>query len=155
MLSYFTFWLKSSNQHGVHSPFVYQYLTKGLYEAPSMHKNKQLNWILKSIHYFKPSKVFLHEGVKNRSLISKKLQTQTLTEADLILIQNHCNTGIESVLKDLKPEQLLFICNQKYNASLQKKLRKNKDIVLVIDFYVGSLVSKRRQQLKQNFFLRL
>ncbi len=74
---YFQFLLKSSNQHGVHSPFVYQLVTKCLYKKIDKNswktfqnsnnkllknlKNKNLisshkkvKILLKLIHYFKP-----------------------------------------------------------------------------------------------------
>jgi hypothetical protein len=71
---YFQFLLKSSNQHGVHSPFVYQLVTKCLYKKidkdswktfqtsnNKLLKNKKIKnshkkakILLKLIHYFKP-----------------------------------------------------------------------------------------------------
>ena len=71
---YFQFLLKSSNQHGVHSPFVYQLITKCLYKKidkdswktfqtsnNKLLKNKKIKnshkkakILLKLIHYFKP-----------------------------------------------------------------------------------------------------
>lgn len=71
---YFQFLLKSSNQHGVHSPFVYQLVTKCLYKKIDKNswktfqtsnnkllKNKKIKnshkkakILLKLIHYFKP-----------------------------------------------------------------------------------------------------
>ena len=71
---YFQFLLKSSNQHGVHSPFVYQLITKCLYKKidkdswktfqtsnNKLLKNKKIKnshkkakILLKLIHYLKP-----------------------------------------------------------------------------------------------------
>jgi len=41
--SYFQFLLKSQNQHGLHSPFVYDFVTKGLYQQ-KIKKNDLLNF---------------------------------------------------------------------------------------------------------------
>lgn len=155
MFSYLKFWLKSSNQHGLHSPFVYNYLTRGLYETSKKSNNKQLDWILKSIQYFKPKNVFVCGSLEEDLSLFRSLFTNSLTEADIIIIQNYSFLEIKEIVMKMNSKQLLFVCNNMYNPVFQKCLCENDKIVLVVDFYVGSLVSKRTEQLKQNFFLRL
>lgn len=58
-LSYITFLFSSTNQHGVHSPFIFQYLTRCQYRKPARHKNKAMDVVLKSIPYFKVKTIFL------------------------------------------------------------------------------------------------
>jgi len=155
MFSYLKFWLKSSNQHGLHSPFVYDYLTKGLYNAENLSDNKQLNWILKSIEYFNPNKIFVCDRLKRELVKSNHKYTKIIEEADLIFIKSNSEFDLEEVINNMSSKQLLFICNEKYNPSLQKKLQQNNIVIVLVDFFVGSLISKRTEQLKQNFFLRL
>lgn len=155
MFSFLKFWLKSSNQHGLHSPFVYNYLTKGLYDAKNVSNDKQLNWMLKSVAYFKPNKIFVADDLKKGFCTYEGKFVNTIHDADLIFVTNHSLQYLEDSIKQMTPIQLLFVCNIKYDSKKQLKLRLNNEVVLVVDFYVGSLISKRTEQLKQNFFLRL
>jgi len=155
MISYLKFWLKSSNQHGLHSPFVYNYLTKGLYDSINLSSDKKINWMLKTIVYFNPNKIYVCESLKNLLNTFQDKFTSTITDADLIFIQNESFLDTEKFVLAMGDNQLLLICNNKYNESYQSKLRVKNEIVIVIDFYYGSLISKRKEQLKQNFFLRL
>ncbi len=155
MFSYLKFWLKSSNQHGLHSPFVYNYLTKGLYETRNLSGNKQVNWVLKSIDYFEPNKIYITSELQNEFSEYKECLTETISQADLIIVKNNYNDCVDEIIDVMNSKQLLLVCNQKYDSRLQKKMQTNENVVVLVDFYVGSLVSKRTEQLKQNFFLRL
>jgi len=155
MFSYLKFWFKSSNQHGLHSPFVYNYLTKGLYETQVLSSDKQLNWILKSIAYFKPNKIYACDALKEVLGQFQDIFTNSINNADLIFVQNDSIFKVNNIVMEMNSDQLLFVCNLKYDFELQSKLRSNNEIILVVDFYYGSLISKRAEQLKQNFFLRL
>ena len=69
-INYFKFLLKSQNQHGLHSPFVYDFVTKGLYnkkiknidlkEYSELKKisQKQKKILSKILIYFKINTVF-------------------------------------------------------------------------------------------------
>ena len=85
MFSYLKFWLKSSNQHGLHSPFVYNYLTKGLYEAKNQSGEKQLNWMLKSINYFNPNKIFVCDALKNQLVQFHQMHVKVVQETSCVL----------------------------------------------------------------------
>lgn len=159
MFSYLQFLIKSTNQHGVHSPFVYHYITKGLYGAKKdlSISNKTNQWLLQSIQYFNPNAVYfsdksLLDHIK-QTLIEKSVE---LTQADLILecyaLENH--THILQTISEMNNSQLLLIALYSYPKSFVDELRKNPDITLVVDFYYGCLISKRTEQLKQNFFIR-
>lgn len=159
MFSYLQFLVKSTNQHGVHSPFVYNYITKGLYAAKKdpyiTHKINQ--WLVQSILYFKPTKIcFLDEGL---SVVAWKVytnETVELAEADLIIEryapENH--TRILQTINSMSNSQLLLIASYTYSKCFFDELRNNPEITLVVDFYYGCLISKRIEQPKQNFFIR-
>lgn len=160
MFSYLQFLVKSTNQHGVHSPFVYNYITKGLYQQKkdfsTPHKTNQ--WLLQSIQYFQPKTVY----VSNINLLNdiKEIsveKTVDLSNADLILdhytLENHAR--IVQTINSMNNSQLLLIASySSYPKSFFNELRKNPKITLVVDFYYGCLISKRTEQPKQNFFIR-
>ena len=81
--SYLSFLLKSTNEHGVHSPFVFDFVTKCLYNkqlladllpifsSTSLSK-KQIQLLLKIIYYFKVKSIFTEEDIlKKIDSISK------------------------------------------------------------------------------------
>jgi len=159
VFSYLQFLVKSTNQHGVHSPFVYNYITKGLCQQKKdftlSYKTNQ--WLLQSIHYFEPKAVYLSDrslldGIKQTSIeITVELQT-----ADLIL-EHYTPENYPSILQTIKSmsnSQLLLIATYNYPKAFINELRQNPDITLVVDFYYGCLISKRIEQPKQNFFIR-
>lgn len=159
MFSYLQFLVKSTNQHGVHSPFVYNYITKGLYQQKKdfalSYKTNQ--WLLQSIQYFKPNAVY----ISDKMLLDNIKQTSTeitveLQTADIILdrytVENH--TRILQTIKSMSNYQLLLIATYNYPKAFINELRQNPDITLVVDFYYGCLISKRTEQPKQNFFIR-
>ena len=160
MFSYLQFLVKSTNQHGVHSPFVYNYITKGLYgvkkDSYVAHKTNQ--WLLQSIQYFQPTKIcFLDDGL---SVVAWKVyidKSFELNAADLILdrytVENH--TRILQTINNMSNSQLLLVASySSYPKSFFNELRNNPEITLVVDFYYGCLISKRIEQPKQNFFIR-
>ena len=61
---------------------------------------------------------------------------------------------IRTSIDNMNNSQLLLIASQSYPKSFFDELRKNPEIIVMIDFYYGCLISKRTEQLKQNFFIR-
>lgn len=159
MFSYLQFLVKSTNQHGVHSPFVYNYITR-LYQQKKNFSNshKTNQWLLQSIQYFKPNTLYLSD----KFLLDSIKQTSTeitveLQTADLILerysFENH--TRILQTINSMNNSQLLLIASySSYPKSFLNELRNNSEITLFVDFYYGWLISKRIEQPKQNFFIR-
>lgn len=154
--SYFKFLLKSSNQHGVHSPYVYQYLTKGLYakkQCYSKEEVKSLRLILSSIAYFNFTSVFttnpkikeiIHSYFKD---ISINDQHQTY---DLILTTESAN--FEKYYDQMHNDSLLMILNSKqYRKEI---LLASQDFTLILDFYHTVVLSKRKEQKREIFHLR-
>lgn len=159
MLSKLQFLVKSTNQHGVHSPFVYNYITKGLYEnkKKSFKANKTQQWLQQSMDYFNPNSIcFLNDEL---SIITEKVSTKeniAFKTADLIVA--HYTTEnrkrILQTIKDMSNSQLLLITSYSYPKSFFNELRNNPEITLVVDCYYGCLISKRTEQPKQNFYIR-
>ncbi|HLW63345.1 MAG TPA: hypothetical protein VKY33_08085 [Flavobacterium sp.] len=156
MISYLQFLLKSNNQHGVHSPFVFNYLTKGLYvckKSYSSERNLSVRLILSTIAYFDFKKI----EVKNETL-QQKIQNHfpqtsvntTQQPFDLIITDNVESVGLHQ--KQMHNNSLLILHN--ISGRQRKIFHKISGFTLVLDFYHTIIFSVRREQLPQTFYLR-
>lgn len=149
--SYFKFLLKSTNQHAVHSPFVYNLVTKCLYNKTLINKNysfkertkKETEIIQKLTNYLQQNasekyleketyKLFFFEN-PNEKEFSNKLHLAT---------NNSC-----FVFKNIYK-------NKKYNTYWKKMLTLNKVTVSIDTYFVGILFF-RKEQAKQHFTIRV
>lgn len=156
MISYLQFLLKSTNQHGVHSPFVFDYLTKGLYAQKKIYHTERTpsdRLILSTIAYFDFTKI----DVKNETL-QQKIQihfpqvsiNNDQTPFDLIITDN--SETIVSLREQMHNNSLLIL--HKVSGLQRKKLQQATDFTLVLDFYHTIVLSIRQEQMSQIFYLR-
>lgn len=170
-IQYLKFLLKSTNQHGVHSPFVFDFLTKCLYlknknriEIPNIKgfSRKNAQTMVSILAYFKVKKVYVHDA-KNTdfNIIFETLNIQKTS------ISNHSKTidafifntsfNFEDFLKNteqnLHNDSFLLLFKNSYPN--WNSIKKHPKTVVTIDCWVFMLVFFRKEQRKQNFFIRL
>lgn len=152
----FLFWLKSSNEHGVHSPFVFKYLTQGIYYNKLKNRNKSFQWLEKSLMYFQPKSIYCDFNFQATLKSNNLVKHTDVSNADILIfkVDTRNYLFVLASLKVMTSEQMALIVWQKYPDIFLHDLRENQEITLVIDFFYGAFVSKRKQQLKQNFYLR-
>lgn len=156
MFDYLFFLLKSSNQHGVHSPYVFNYLTKGLYQKRKKYKkldSKAERLVLSTIDYFSITKIkCVNEDVarKIERFFPKIGINEKLPYYDLIIVDSFSDSL--PYFKKSNNETLIIILNP--NRKRINKYLKSKEFTLVIDFYHVLFLHNRKEQLRQNFFLR-
>lgn len=155
MFSYLQFLIKSTNQHGIHSPYVYNYLTKGLYHNKKKYptaSTKSIRLLLSTIKYFQFRTVLclnteVGTAIKNHF---QNISLNTANSYDLIIIENLKNC--ESYLEQMHNDSLLIVLNTKHQV--KKNVLYKNHFTLVIDFYHTLVFSKRKEQNPQNFFIR-
>ena len=159
MLSYLKFLLKSTNEHGVHSPFVFNYLTKCLYTKPRLSKNKVEDILLKSISYFGCKNLKIEDESLKRKIVENHITELTFDTSPLDLV----------VLKDFKCEAILsMIASGKVHNDtffLVQHLRKNHlewqktilhpKITVSIDGFSLGIFFIRKEQVKEHFTIRI
>lgn len=161
MWNYLCFLWKSTNQHGVHSPFVFQYITKGVYfyKKKYAQQPKSLQWLLSTLDYFQPKSIYCATLYGRSSLISWQVVMQNnCKDAQFIICHLHKSADfsiIEECIDQLRTDQLLGICVENYSTCFVEKIKNNPKITVVVDFFYGILISKRTEQHKQNFYIRL
>ena len=163
---YFQFLLKSSNQHGVHSPFVYQLITQCLYKKIDKNSwktfqnsnnellknlkisHKKVRILLKLIHYFKP---------KNNLEIANSLDVVVIKLA--INSSNSCvttivntPTEISEVTQNREFDCVYFHKNQitlkTFNTCL--KTINNNSFFIFNDIYGNSETKKNWSSIKKH-----
>ena len=166
-ISYLKFLIKSTNQHGVHSPFIYNFVTRCLYNKqlvkprefanyPAMMSRKQFISLLKIIRYLEVKAIFTDEKElsinENCSLVT---QLQTATTYDLIFI-NYLKENLDFYLNYMHNDSTLIINNihRKENEPLWKKVIENEKVTACIDVYYQGYIFIRREQPKEVFYIR-
>lgn len=158
-ISYLKFLMKSTNQHGVHSPFVYNFVTKGLYtksrkstlikkysELKTL-SSKEIKVLSKTITYFNVDEIFFQNQLSNLQLDqekkiklvfvkdSKQLQSLNLSTYFFIVVQN-------------------IYKNKEATTNWLNYLQKTESIV-TIDTFTYGIIFYRTQQAKEHFIIRV
>ncbi|MDD7914315.1 hypothetical protein [Polaribacter ponticola] len=150
-ISYLKFLLKSTNQHGVHSPFVYDFVTKGLYKKitetnilniNSEFKNlskKEQKILSKIITYFNINKENLDFSIlknKNNSLYTNNINEFNFIKSNSFIIFHGIHQDKKAYLK-------------------WQEIIKNKDATVTIDLFYFGLIFFRKEQVKEHFNIRV
>ncbi|MEN1784855.1 MAG: hypothetical protein AAGF77_06900 [Bacteroidota bacterium] len=161
MLQYLCFLLKSTNEHGVHSPFVFDYLTKCLYAKPKKSSNKLENLILKSVDYFSFQQVTVKGNLKLEDTIATLLPktSSQLLRQDLFLFTNDAfENATDSLLQPhLHNESMLIfdgIRTSRESFLNWQRFKAHPQLTVTIDFYRFGIAFLRREQQKEHFILR-
>lgn len=152
----------STNQHGVHSPFVFRYVTQCLYTKKKMHKNRSINVLLKTIAYFGFEKV----SIKNKTQV-KKLVQQTFPEiqfdgypCDLLFVDKLASGTFQQLLSEGKLHNDSIILVDSIHRTAEDLEQWNHlialpEITVSIDMFYCGLLSIRREQVKEHFRIRI
>ncbi|WP_148307503.1 hypothetical protein [Cellulophaga baltica] len=160
MLRYLSFLFSSTNQHGVHSPFVYTLVTKGLYKKDKYTSIKSLNTALKLLDYFKISEINLKDQNETfKALITEKFPNIGLdnNSESFIYLDNLSDKNV-LFLKELERfnnDTLIYINNINKNYAHWQALITLEKIKVSIDTFHGGILFFRREQVKEHFKIRI
>ena len=164
-VKYLKFFLTSSNQHGVHSPFVYAYVTKCLYSKSRYSVSKTTNILLKSIRYFEATSVkMLPESKALEQQIKKEfLSIHSKSSPYDILYLEHLNASLIATYfknpnNEVKNNTMVLIHAIHRNheqESLWEEVKKSKQVTVTVDMFYCGAVFFRREQAKEHFKIRI
>lgn len=165
-LTYLKFLYQSTNQHGVHSPFVFSLLTKGIYSKDKKWKqcSKKESFIPRIIDYFKPQSVWLCRETEQKLppfIKVEKNDSEVLSKVDLIWIGTPCDNRmyqLHNLIDAMHNDSILLVDKSEQTKELKKlwqNIVKDDGFVVTIDFYYYGLAFIRREQVKQHFILRM
>ncbi len=154
----------ATNQYGIHSPFVYQYLINCLYKRPSDSRIKALDVLLKSVDYFKAKAIWVtSDQVQLKQLLKKKVPQLTFEKipSDIIYIPYDQITILKDphfISKNSHSNTLVLlegIYKNKEIYSLWQNLILSEDFHVTIDFFYCGALFFRKEQEKQHFKIRI
>lgn len=163
---YFKFWINASNEHGVHSPFVFNLLTKGLYSSyPNQEKRtKKEQFIDRMIIYFQPKEItvlgfdMVKENIKINNITN--FNKNDIKKTDFIVFGNDtdCFPSIGQLIDNMYNNSV-FILDRRakfdFVEEYWQKVMVSPEVTVTLDFYYFGVAFIRKEQLKQNFNLRL
>ncbi len=162
LVSFFKFLFRSTNQHGVHSPFVFDYITECLYQKPRKSKDKTLNVLFKSISYFKLQKIELSHNSKYKNQLTEAFPNLVFNEHpfDMVYLEHPDETYIAKLLgqNKLHNDSVLFMGNIHKNADYQKNWRNlaaMNSFTVSIDLFCCGVLFLRKEQVKEHFTIRI
>ena len=160
IIAYLKFLVKSTNEHGVHSPFVFDFVTKGLYQKKKIKtlfdkyaalktlSKKEKKVLSKILNYFKIHTI--NFDVSNFSKATKKEYK--------ILYINNLNSFSKINLEKLNSKHIILVdgiyANKQSYLTWQKVIQ-NKEITVSINLFYFGLVFFRKEQAKEHFKIRV
>ena len=160
---YLKFWFKATNQRGIHSPFIYRFVTKGLYIKHKYCRSKSLNIFFKCLNYFKPNSIGFEEGdelLRNKvkdefpSLSFKepfdiKYYGKLVKESQILAMENYAKQ---------QPKGIIYIGDIRKNKAskeLWNKLLLADFVTVSADIYFGGLLFFHKTQAREHFKIRI
>ncbi len=162
-IAYLNFIFTSTNQHGVHSPFIYNFVTTCLYKRLNFKGPKTVRVLLKSIAYFKANSVH----ITSRNMY---LQSQVKNAFPQIEFDNHpCDimyldwpntelfqSGIEDDLFHNNTTILVKNIHQnKENTDIWELMKANEKVTVSVDMFLCGVLFLRKEQAKEHFKIRI
>ncbi|PCJ98316.1 MAG: hypothetical protein COA50_02085 [Flavobacteriaceae bacterium] len=158
-IAYLKFLWNSTNQHGVHSPFIYSYVTKCLYSKNQYATAKAINVLLKSIAYFKVKNALIPPKDEN---IMDEITTHFTnihfdrSPFDILYFDtpNHVSLKMDNIHNDT-----MVIVNGIHhtsrNTAAWEGVKNNELVTITIDMFYCGVVFFRKEQVKQHFKIRI
>lgn len=170
-LAYFQFWFSANNEHGIHSPFVFNLLMRGLYPADKRWKwrNRKDQFIERLLVYFKPQQLAILTRTNQEQIPQQEMarvpvvvfEKESDTVYDALLFDGEDTTTwptVEQVAKSIHNDSLWIIDRRSRELSVEKywlEVVESDEMIVTLDFYYFGVAFKRKEQLKQHFKLRL
>ena len=159
-ISYLKFLLKSSNQHGVHSPFVFDFVTKSLYKNNQEIINfdnylqleylskKKIKILSKIVSYFQLTEIYFNffEFKKIKSKNYKLLYIKNIEKLQQSKFTNLTSNHI--IIVD-------GIYSTKKSAEVWQEIIKNKEVQITINLFYFGLIFFKKEQAKEHFKIRV
>lgn len=175
MLDYLRFWWNSTNEHGIHSPFLFQWVTLCLYRKSELeiaiqnqkktgnHNIKIMLWV-RMLQYFDPKNIKVFGKHKNEfkdyhhlwkhqfPKIKSPEVPYPFATLDLILWTSEPNAQWLGDIAKNPPSQTIIVFLNSKSINTQKSFFKN---AVTVNLFHAFVVFFRNEQNKEHFTIRL
>ena len=180
--SYIKFLWNSKNEHGVHSPFVFDLVTKCIYDKTKFpeyshlkNNSKRVRSFYRIIRYFKPktilvignlteidTNIFSSEITTFEEFLKNKLSNNNISFDLVYFNRNESQKNVlayfELLLASITNDTVCIINDiheSKENENTWKIIKKHPKVKVTIDTFKLGIVFFRAQQEKEHFVIRI
>ncbi len=161
-ISYIKFLFSATNQHGVHSPFIYNFVTKCLYKKSKIRGPKHIKVLLKSLAYFKVENIrIVPKDPSVENLIMKSFpQIKFNQPEDLIFMDSPNNELFTLIIKEktYHNDTMVLIRDlykNKKNTQDWEVFKQNENVTVSVDMFNCGALFFRKEQAKEHFKIRI
>ena len=162
IIPYLKFLLQSTNAHGVHSPFIFNYVTQCLYSPQKKATNKTMHVLLQSIAYFKVKNLQIIEDLPVKKRVEKHYPN--------VVWKAHCLDMVYTNRLNKKEFNALLCEGKLHNNSIilvpaiyknpetlenWKALITSPEITVSLDLFHLGVAFLRKEQTKEHFTIRI
>jgi len=160
-LAYLKFLLKSTNEHGLHSPFVFKYVTECLYVKPRLSKIKTQDILLRTLTFFQSKEFLLFESNDLQKMIGSTFSYKFTkhTPFDFAYYEHPDYSKVLYIIENdkIRNNGIVFlnaIHQNIENQNIWKKLIALKKVTVSVDLFYCGVIFIRKEQQKEHFFIR-
>lgn len=162
-LKHLKFLLTSTNQHGVHSPFVFSYLTQCLDAKKIYAHSKTIDLLLKSISYFECKNLRIEGNPEIRAIVSQKFPSMQFEDIpfDIVygdMLHPQVFSDVLSDKKNIHNNSMILldsIYRNKDSERLWTEIKADESVTVTLDLFYCGLVFFRKEQAKEHFKIRI
>ncbi len=159
-ISFINFHFSATNQHGVHSPFVYDYVTKCLYRRKQLNLPISLKILVKSLNYFKYRSLHIIGNDENiEETIKQYCPHVSFNKNDAdVLYGNISDLNIGLEVNNIHNDSMLFldgIHKNPNNLESWEKLKALEHVRVTVDLFYCGVIFFRKEQAKEHFKIRI
>jgi hypothetical protein len=156
------FWCQAKNRHGVHSPFIYEFLDRAVY-TPGVQKGVSTQRLLKSARlHFNPKRIWTASNLPGKSGIRGILEVDSTLPGPPfdLLVFDRPSHEVGEILSDpgqWHNDSVVYLGNLRGSASayaMWEQISLHPSIRVVVESYWEGLLFFRKEQAKQHFKIR-
>lgn len=158
------FWLRANNQYGVHSPFLYAFLTKSLYRKPRYTGPQYWQLTKKCIDHFEPQELLICgslQALPEQSLpfreVTPSEQAIAHSPSPFLLLVLQADFDLERVnVNNWSENSMVVLANirEEKQKQLWEKMKKIDRFRMTAEFSRTGWLAIRPGQQKEHFSLR-